>query len=354
MYRVQQARNPDTNQLTWLVIGADYLPIEPTQRYLKYLENLERSPNTIRSYANHLRLFWEFLGIHHLNWCEVNLKQLSDFIHWLRCPQSGEVPLISQPARRTERTVNTIMSAVCSLYQFHELEGTIQGLNLYRYQFQQRGKYKSFLHHINKGKQSKTRIIKIKEPRKFVGCLNPDEITQIINACNRVRDKFLICLLYETGLRIGEALGLRHEDIHSVREHLIYVVPRADNLNDARVKSGIERKVDVSQELMELYSNYLINEYPVDLDCDYVFVNIWKGEYGSPMTYSGIDSLFKRLKKKTGINIHPHLLRHTHATELAKDNWNIMHIQKRLGHSDVQTTINTYIHLDSEDLKRYK
>lgn len=66
---------------------------------------------------------------------------------------------------------------------------------------------------------------------------------------------------------------------------------------------------------MTLYSNYLIEEYPLDVDSDYVFVNIWSGQVGSPMTYSAITSLFRQLEKKTGIDARPHLFRHTHATD---------------------------------------
>ena len=44
-------------------------------------------------------------------------------------------------------------------------------------------------------------------------------------------------------------------------------------------------------------------------------------------------------------------MHNTHATELVRAKWDIAHIQKRLGHADVQTTINTYIHLDDDDLR---
>ncbi|MHC5830096.1 MAG: tyrosine-type recombinase/integrase, partial [Nostoc sp.] len=47
----------------------------------------------------------------------------------------------------------------------------------------------------------------------------------------------------------------------------------------------------------------------------------------------------------------PHLLRHTHATELIKSGWEMTYVQKRLGHTDIQTTVNTYVHLLDEDLK---
>ena len=69
------------------------------------------------------------------------------------------------------------------------------------------------------------------------------------------------------------------------------------------------------------------------------------------MTYSAVDDLFRRLYKKTGIKATPHLFRHTHATALIRAGWNMAYVQKRLGHSDIQTTINTYTHLLDDDLK---
>lgn len=351
MIQVQRIQLPDSKRQSWLVIGDDYLPIEPIQSYLRYLEGLGRSPNTIQSYAGHLKLFWEFLQVNYFDWKQVTLENLADFIHWLRQPDPKVVSLQPVQAKRTERTINAILSGVCGFYEFQEHLGAIDGVDVYRYQFQPGGKYKSFLHHINKSKEVKTRLLKVKEPKKFPLYLAPEQIMQLINACNRIRDKFLICLLHETGLRIGEALGLRHEDIHSTGENEIHVIPRLDNYNGARVKSATERVVHVTKDLMKLYTNYLIEEYPEELDSDYVFVNIWEGKRRTPMTYAAVDSLFRRLSKKTGIDAHPHLLRHTHATDLIRDGWDMAHVQKRLGHASVQTTINTYIHLNDEDMK---
>ena len=103
---------------------------------------------------------------------------------------------------------------------------------------------------------------------------------------------------------------------------------------------------------MTLYSDYLIDEYPETIDSDYMFINIWDGQIGSPITYSTVASLFSRLEKKTGIEARPHLFRHTHATDLIRDGWDMAHVKKRLGHASVQTTINTYTHLTDEDLKK--
>lgn len=194
------------------------------------------------------------------------MEELSNFIYWLRNPNCDVLSIKPQVSKRCEKTINHCLTTVCGFYEFQERIGAIKGINAYRYQIQFGNKYKPFLHHISKGKRIKTRLLKIKEPKTFPGCLTPEQVNTLVTACNKLRDKFLIRLLYETGLRIGEALGLRHEDMVTGMLE-INVVPRLDNINHVRAKSGVERKVHVSKELMRWYSAYLIDEYPEDIDC---------------------------------------------------------------------------------------
>lgn len=350
--KVQKARLPDSNRIAWMVLDDNYLPIQPVQKYLRYLENLERSPNTILGYARNLKLFWEFLVDSNLDWQEVRTEHLAEFIHWLRNPDPRVISLQPQEAKRTEKTINHALTTVCGFYEFQLRIGATGGVNAYRYEMQPGRKYKSFLHHISIGKEVKTRLLKLKEPKTFPGCLTKEQVTELVDACSHLRDKFLICLLYETGLRIGEALGLRHEDLVSSGQNEIRVVQRFDNFNNVRAKSG-ERTVHIGMDLIRLYSDYLIEEYPEDIDSDYVFVSIWShtSEKGLPMTYANVNGLFRRLSKKTGIEVSAHLLRHTHATELIRAGWDVVRVQKRLGHANVQTTINTYVHLLDNDLR---
>jgi integrase/recombinase XerD len=70
------------------------------------------------------------------------------------------------------------------------------------------------------------------------------------------------------------------------------------------------------------------------------------------MTYEAVKDLFHRIGQKSNIQAHPHLLRHTHATELLRNGMDATYVQKRLGHASVQTTISTYAHLTDDDLKR--
>ena len=86
----------------------------------------------------------------------------------------------------------------------------------------------------------------------------------ILAACEHLRDRFLFALLAETGMRIGQALGLRHGDFVS-RSREIRIVARPDNANGARAKLRAAAVIPVSTPLVRLYSEYMHAEYG-DLD----------------------------------------------------------------------------------------
>ena len=154
-------------------------------------------------------------------------------------------------------------------------------------------------------------------------------------------------LLAETGLRIGQALALRHEDIKSW-DNEIYVIFRVNNINQARNKTTRPNVIHVTSSLMQLYSDYILNNCK-DIENAYVFIN---HESAQPLAYSAVRKIFINLSKKLGFRITPHMLRHTHATELIRDGWDAALVQKRLGHASVQTTLDSYAHLNQDDLKR--
>jgi integrase/recombinase XerD len=164
-----------------------------------------------------------------------------------------------------------------------------------------------------------------------------------------VRDRLLFAVLYDTGMRIGEALGLRHEDI-AAAEREITVLPRV-NANGARAKSASTRTIPVSAELVRLYADYLHEEYG-DLDSDYVFVNLWGKPHGHPLAYPAVYDLVRRLRRRTGIDFDPHWYRHTAATRLLRDGVPIEVVSTILGHASITTTLETYGHLTSEDARR--
>ncbi len=250
-----------------------------------------------------------------------------------------------------ESTVNRKLSALAAFYQHAARHGVDLGELLITWQpaGRQSTSWKPFLHHISKGGPQPRRTIGLKAPRKLPRVLTAVEVQTILDACDRLRDRFLFALLYDSGVRIGEALGLRHEDL-AAAEREVTVRPRTND-NGARTKSRTSRTIPVSAELIRLYADYLHGEYG-DLDSDYVFVNIWGHPLGHPLAYPAVYDLVRRLRRKTGIDFDPHWYRHTAATRLLRDGVPIEVVSKILGHVDLSTTLDVYGHLTAEDARK--
>jgi len=142
--------------------------------------------------------------------------------------------------------------------------------------------------------------------------LTEDEIFRMIEAAKHPRDKALIALGYEAGLRVSELAGIKWKDIEW-----------DDNLTKVKVrgKTG-ERKIPIVitakylREWMKCHPCY--DGADVDPDA-YVFVNIGSPRYSQPMEYRMINKIIKKAAKNAGIKkrVHPYMLRHSRATVLA-------------------------------------
>jgi integrase/recombinase XerD len=340
----------------YILLDDEFRVVDIVMKYIKFLDSTGKSPNTIKTYCYHLKLYFEYIKQIKKEPEEIGFEDISNFVGWLRNP-TGKINvynLVPQEAIRTETTVNLIINAVTSFYGYLERLGAFEDSSFFYKETKFPKHYKSFLHHATKCQTQKKNIFKLKVKKKLIKVLSREQIKDLLNACNNIRDKLILMIMYEGGLRVGEVLGLRHEDIVSW-DNQIKIVHRQYNVNESYAKSMIDREVDVSKEVMKLYTDYIINEYDDEVGSDYVFINFRGMNYGEPLKYHSVLDLFIRLKKKTGIEVTPHVLRHSHATELIRNGWDAAYIQKRLGHVNVQTTINTYIHLSNDDMKeKYK
>jgi site-specific recombinase XerD len=339
--KVQRALDSATGQQRWLVIGPDYLPVESICAFLFYLENIGKSPNTCRAYAHHLKLYWEYLAERDRAWTTVGLQELAEFVGWLRTPVVAGAPA------RADNTVNVIVAAVTSFYDFHWRNEQIRDIPLYRYLSASQRQYKPFLHHVSKGKPALAHLLKRKPRRTQPQVLSREQVAQALAACGNLRDRLLVSLLYETGMRIGAALGLRHADICSW-ELTVRIVPRQENADWARTKGINAYPLQVTAEWVQLYADYLVREFR-DCGSDYVFVNLWQEPRGQALTYAAVADLFRRLSRKVGFKVHPHMFRHTHGTELVQHGLDVVMVQQRLGHQQVQTT-RKYLHLSANEV----
>jgi integrase len=346
---VQRVVMPVTGAVSWTVLDDAGAVVEPAERFLAYLSALERSPNTVRAYATSLKLWFEFLGQVDVSWAEVGAEDVARFVAWLRAPAENVIVLDTGSARRSAATVNRHLAAVFGFYDHHARSGVGVATELVAWRRVSRGSYKPFLHHVTKGRPIPTRPVKLIVSRRAPRVLDAEEVVAILAACERLRDRFLLALLAETGMRVGQALGLRHADFVS-RKREVRIVPRPDNANGARAKLREAATIPMSTPLVRLYSEYMYVEYG-DVDSDYVFVNLWAGKVGHPLSYPAVHELIGRIRARTGIVFTAHMLRHTHATDLIRRGVPIEVVAKLLTHRSSTTTSQTYIHLDQADIR---
>ena len=351
---VQRVAVPGTRVESWTVLGDDDAPVEPVERYLAYLTAIGRSPNTVKAYAHDLKDYWVFLRGRGLDWRQVRLEDLGEYVAWLRLPapgRAGQVAVLpSAGPAVAASTVSRKLSALAAFYQHQVRNGVPVGASLTRWQLPgRRGGWKPFLHHISKSTPQPARTLTVKVPKKLPRILTAAEMQAIVDACDHLRDRFLLALLWDSGIRVGEALGLRHEDICPA-EREITIVPRVND-NGARSKSRDARTVPVSAQVIRLWGDYLHEEYG-DLDSDYVFVNLFAAPRGRAMGYPAVYDLVRRLRERTGIDFDPHWCRHSAATRMLRDGVPVEVVSKLLGHASVMTTLSVYGHLTAEDARR--
>jgi site-specific recombinase XerD/phage FluMu protein Com len=172
--------------------------------------------------------------------------------------------------------------------------------------------------------------------------LTIEEIKNLANQTNNLRDRCLILLLYESGARIGELLNLKIKDIES-DEYGAKI-----NLFG---KTG-ERKIRIIASAPSI-SNWLL-EHPKKEDKNsFLFCGIWSKKRGKEIGYQTIRLMLKEASEKAGINkpMNPHHFRHSRATELAKI-FTESQLCEYMGWVQGSQEAATYVHLSGRDMDR--
>lgn len=365
--RLVRIRMPDERR-SWTIIDGAGETVGDLRHWIVHLEQTHCSPNTIRAYARHVVDLANYLTANESSLVRISVPLYDDFLRWRAGAVKGEIPspkLVRFAPRGTTglspSTRNQIQLAVKSLYRF------LSGRDAFEIDsrdelkvFDGHRTYKPFLEHINQRRTTR------RKDRYLNGDLGrvtrrvhdhrllPDQVLELVQACHLLRDAFLIVLLYNTGMRIGEALGLRHTDI-DVKEKVVWVMPRDDNENEARAKSRRVRAIPVHDYVINMYVDYLISgEYlpAFESGSEYVFCNVKAGVRGRALSISYSKKLCSYLKRRTGVALHWHVFRHTHASEAIADGYSLLEVAERLGHASPQTTADFYRHLFSAEVRK--
>ena len=331
-------------------------PVEPVIKFLKFKDNSGSARETLRAYCHHLKLYFKFLEQKGLLYYDLGIDEMAEFMRWLQNPHAS-VKVFSISSRapiRKSNTINTIMTVVEVFYDYlnRHVDYSIKlSDRLKRQMMGSRRGFKNFLYHINKDKLFNKRLLKLKVAKSRPKTLPKKDIASLIEACTNFRDEFLLHLLWESGMRIGEALALWLEDFE-IDGRRIHIRDRGELSNLAEIKTVCSpRTLDVSADLMNMYLDY-ITEFHLDaVDTNHVFIKISGENRYQPLEYGDITSLFKRLSKKTGIQVNPHMFRHTHLDSLRRLGWPPELVQKRAGHANYQTTVQEYYHVTDEEVR---
>jgi len=343
---VQPVVVPGSGTLSWTVLGDDDVPVVPVDRFLAYLTDIGRSPNTVKAYAHDLKDFWEFIGLRGLDWREVRLEDAGEFVAWLQLPPAGRAGAVavlpSAAGQVGAATVNRKLAAVSAFYAHQARNGAEIGDLLAVWKTGGRGGWKPFLHHVSRGRPYRGRVISLKAPVKLPRILAVAEVQAILDACARLRDRFFFAVLHE------KAAGQARRWACAMR----ISPPRSGRSPSCRgrTRTAPAPSQAAGGELIRLYADYLHLEYG-DVDSDYVFINIWAEPRGQAWSYPAAYDLVRRLRAKTGLDFDPHWFRHSAATRWLRDGVPVEVVSKLLGHSSVAVTSAVYGHLTAQDAR---
>ncbi len=128
---VQAVVVPGSGTMSWTLLGDDDVPVVPVERFLAYLTDIGRSPNTVKAYAHDLKDFWCFTGLRGLDWREARLEDIGEFIAWLQLPLAGRTGAVavlpSTAPQVTPVTVNRKLAALSAFYAHQARHGAEVG-----------------------------------------------------------------------------------------------------------------------------------------------------------------------------------------------------------------------------------
>ncbi len=193
---------------------------------------------------------------------------------------------------------------------------------------------------------TKVRAMTFEEMSKFLSVLQED----------RWGAAFL-CLL-GTGLRMGELLALRWQDVDldkqilHVRQALVRTKEKGVYFDEPKTEKS-KRAIPIPGEVVEALKKHRIQQFQLRLAVGEKYQNhdlVFATSVGTPIYPRNFTRKFYKLRDKAGIpkDINLHALRHTYATRLLEQGENLKTVQELLGHTDISTTANTYSHVSIE------
>ena len=264
--------------------------------------------NTIEAYSRDLTAFFRFLETKGIKPVDAHQDHIGSF-------------MAEQEEALSIRSVARMLSTIKMFYRFLIFEGKLES--------------------------SPARLIDTpKIPRRLPGVLSLDEVERLLQQPDMetplgLRDRAMLEVLYATGLRVSELLGLTMPTIN-MEAGFVRTLG----------KGSKERMVPMNDQAREVLGLYLSESRPYLMkkkQTAFLFLN----NRGTVLSRQGFWKIIKKYGIKAGIpkEITPHSLRHSFASHLLECGADLRSVQLLLGHADITTT-QIYTHVTRERLKR--
>jgi integrase len=333
-------------------------PIPIVSGFLRHLRARGYSPNTLSAYAYDLLHFMTFLDEQQISYQEFTPARSLLFLEYLSTlPSRGPAQRLTlvlcttdqgnSATRLSPTTINRIFAAVSSFYeflivsdQFPNPENPLVKVDDPAYA-RVSDRHRPFMGRASRQRPVR-RAVHVKTVQRVPRPMTDEQVTALVASLRLKRDKAMLLLMLHGGLRPGEVLNLRLEDVSYARRR-ITIRYRTDHPKGVRTKSRTERVVDLHQpETLQAVSDYVMSERPQEAISPYLFLVGGKGKRRSePLGYHALVKLFERHCERLGMRepwMTPHALRHTHATKLWEGGMRELTLQKRLGHASPEST----------------
>ena len=262
---------------------------EHFERYMRHKWRLNHKPKTLTSSFTSVMLFLGFYG--ESGKSEIERIERVDLEGFIEHEQDRGLRI---------STVRTRLACIIAFLHFLMEQDVISGSPL-------------------------RRSIKLKLPDVLPRAMNPVDVRKLLSVVDDIRDRALILLLLRTGIRIGEALGLRLNDL-DIKDRKVHLFEGE--------KNSMGRVVYLSDDALFAIKLWLRRR---DKNKEFIFY----GQGNGHICYSTGRGLFVKYLKKAGLDqkgYTVHCLRHTFASELLNAGMRLECLQQLLGHQDIEVT----------------
>jgi site-specific recombinase XerD len=388
--RVVKILHPPHGRVGYEILDDTEQPVPHIGSFLRQLGARNYSPNTLSAYAHDLLYLMRFLTAQSLTIEDFQPIHAPALLEYLRAQPNRrytrrlslvlcvpDTSLISRSADGTmserspslvpgltPRTINRILSAVSSLYEYLILTENYTSYEnpIIRQEdtalVRVADRHRPFMGYASRQRPMR-RTVRVKTTETLPRPLTNETITALLDSLPRLRDRAMYYLMLQGGLRPGEVLNLHLEDIEYSHQRVI-IRCRTDHPKGVRTKSRRERMVDLLEpEALDTIRDYVLQERPQGTGSPHVFLVGRSGaRRGEPLSYHALVKTFARRCARLGIRTPwttPHAFRHTHATRMWEGGMRELTLAKRLGHVTVESTrIYTRVHQQAvlDDYKR--